>query len=215
MKLKVVFFLLVSCFACLAGNAQGYVFFLHNRFLEEHGLEEEHPEYGRTEYREMIEVFEKEGFQVISEKRKGNVNARDYALKVVKQIDSLLLKGVAAGEITVIGTSKGGYIAQYVSTLAAKPDLNFVFIGSFRDSDIENIPQINFCGNILTIYERTDEFGVSAIRRKETSSLPIGHFKEVVLNTRLKHGFLFKAMNEWMEPSIQWARQNYTLKGGK
>lgn len=196
-------------FSCKAQSEKSYIFFLHQRFLEYNSLEEVDPKYGKSEYPEILQAFEKAGFEVISEKRKGDVNAREYAVKVVKQIDSLLAMGVASNSITVIGTSKGGYIAQYVSTLAANPELNFVFIGSYTDSDIENIPQINFCGNILTIYEKSDEFGVSAFRRKETSKLRINHFKEVELNTGLGHGFLYKAMPEWIAPSVQWARQNY------
>jgi hypothetical protein len=202
---------LIFC-SCTPKAEQGYIFFLHNRFLEEHGLTETHPEYDRAEYAEIIAAFEQEGFEVISEKRGGNVNARDYALKVKAQIDSLLSAGVEPNRITVIGTSKGGYIAQYVSTLSSNPDLNFVFVASYRDSDIERIPEINFCGNILTIYEKTDDYGVSALRRKETSALQVNHFKEVELNTGLKHGFLFKSLQEWIEPSVKWAKQNYELK---
>lgn len=213
MKLKFVILLLcwMSFLPALSQEKQAYVFFLHQRFLEEHSLEEEHPEYGRSGYPDIIAAFEKEGFEVISEKRKGNINAEDYAQKVVKQIDSLLQRGVKPSEITVIGTSKGGYIAQYVSTIAGNPYLNFVFIASFRESDIENIPRINFCGNILTIYERSDEYGVSAVRRKETSALPIRRFKEIELNTGLGHGFLFRPLKDWINPSVQWAKQNYEL----
>lgn len=205
------FLLCLSFFSCFAQQDKPYLFFLHNRFLETHGLEEEEPTFGKAEYLEIIKAFEKAGFEVISEKRQGNVNASTYAGKVVQQIDSLLKKGVAPNKITVVGTSKGGYIAQYVSTLAKNPDLNFVFIGSFRESDVENIPQINFCGNILTIYEKTDPYGVSAVKRKETSGLPVTRFKEVELNTGLGHGFLFKALNEWIEPAVKWGKQNYEL----
>jgi hypothetical protein len=81
------------------------------------------------------------------------------------------------------------YIAQFVSTFAKNSDLNFVFIGSFQDSDIEEFASINFCGNILTIYEKTDIYGVTAIERKKTSKLKIKKFKEIELNTGLKHGF--------------------------
>lgn len=193
-------------------NNERFIFFLHNRFLEEHGLNEIHPEYGRTEYRAIIEEFEKNGFEVISEKRNGNTNARDYALTVINQIDSLIKNGTEPNRITVVGTSKGGYIAQYVSTLANNPNLNFVFIASFRNSDIQNIPEINYCGNILTIYEKTDPFGVSALKRKETSSCEIKHFKEIELNTGMDHGFLFKPLKEWIEPTIKWANGNYSLE---
>ena len=60
-----------------------------------------------------------------------------------------------------------------------KTDLNFVFIASFRNSDIDNIPEINYCGNILTIYEKTDSYGVSALDRKKVSSCDLKHFKEI------------------------------------
>ncbi|WP_291144777.1 dienelactone hydrolase family protein [Flavobacterium sp. UBA7680] len=190
---------------------QRCIFFFHNKFVEENDLNTPHPEYGKAEYNEILESFRKDNFIVFSEKRKKNTNASDYAEKVVKQIKTLLKKGVSPNKITVIGTSKGGYIAQYVSTYLANPDVNFVFIGCFRDVDIEEIPDINFCGNILTIYEKSDVFGVSAIKRKETSKLKINHFKEVELNTNLKHGFLYKALDEWIVPCKKWANENYDL----
>ena len=186
-----------------------FIFFLHNRFIEEHGLEELHPEYGRTEYNEIIAEFKNNGFSVISEQRNGNVNARDYAMITLAQIDSLLNNGVDAQRITVVGTSKGGYIAQYVSTLANNPDLNFVFIASFQESNLLYIPEINFCGNILTIYDQSDPFGVSAIARKEASSCEIQHFKEIELHTGLGHGFLFKPLKEWIDPTVKWANGQF------
>ena len=201
-----------TLFACGQSNDDRFIFFLHNRFLEEHGLDESHPEFGRTEYKEILREFEKSGFKVISEKRNGNVNAREYAFEIVNQIDSLISIGTDPEKITVVGTSKGGYIAQYVSTLANNSKLNFVFVASFRRSDLESIPEINYCGNILTIYEKTDPFGVSAIRRKENSTCHIKYFKEVELNTGLGHGFLFKPLKEWIEPTIKWAKGNYELK---
>ena len=146
------------------------------------------------------------------EKRKPKTNGVEYAEKVKFQIDSLIKKGVKSNDITVIGTSKGGYIAQYVSSIAKNPDLNFVFIGAYQDSDIEEISEINFCGNILTTYEKSDEYGVSAIKRKNLSKLPIKQFKEIELNTVLKHGFLYIASDDWILPCKMWAKQNYTFK---
>ncbi len=201
----------IMLFAFEIESNDRYVFFLHNRFLEEHDLHELHPEFGRTEYNEIISEFRRNGLKVISEKRNENVNARDYAIRVVTQIDSLIKIGIPPQRITVIGISKGGYIAQYVSTLANNQELNFVFIASFRDSDIQNIPEINYCGNILTIYEKSDPFGVSALERKKTSRCKIKHFKEIQLNTGMGHGFLFQPLKEWIEPTIKWANENYNL----
>ena len=79
----------------------------------------------------------------------------------------------------------------------------------FRESDINDFPEINFCGNILTIFEKSDAFGVSALSRKKTSQLKIGHFKEIALDTGLKHGFIFRPLEEWIQPSIRWAKGKY------
>ncbi|WP_400079870.1 YqiA/YcfP family alpha/beta fold hydrolase [Winogradskyella sp. R77965] len=201
-----------TLFACGNKNDDRFVFFLHNRFLETHELEESHPDFGRTEYKEILSEFEKSGLKVISEKRNGNVNAREYAQEVVKQIDSLISSGVEPNKITIVGTSKGGYIAQYVSTLINNPNLNFVFIASYRENDIQNIPDINYCGNILNIFEKSDPYGVSAIKRKENSTCDIENFKEIELNTGMGHGFLFKPLKEWIEPTIQWANGNYEME---
>ncbi|GGG50600.1 alpha/beta hydrolase [Bizionia arctica] len=215
MKILSLFIGILICstvFAFESKNDDRFIFFLHNRFIEEHELDEIHPEFGRTEYNEIISKFKKNGFKVFSEKRNGNVNAREYAVGIVNQIDSLIKSGIKASSITVVGTSKGGYIAQYVSTLANNPDLNFVFIASYRNTDIQNFPEINYCGNILTIYEASDPFGVSSLERKKTSTCSIKHFKEIELNTGLGHGFLFKPLKEWMEPTINWANGKYNVE---
>lgn len=190
---------------------QRYIFFLHNAFIEENPLNVAHPEYGRAEYNEILDSYKKDNFIVFSEIRSKNTNGAKYAKKIEKQIKALLRKDIPANHITVIGTSRGGYIAQYVSTYLANPDVNFVFIGCFRDSDLEQIPDINFCGNILTIYEKSDIYGVSAIKRKENSKCIIDHFKEIELSTGLKHGFLYKADDRWIAPSKKWANGNYEL----
>jgi hypothetical protein len=207
MKKVIHFVLFIICSNLSFG--QDYVFFLHNRFVESNPLDAMHPEYGKCGYQEIINEFKKENFTVLSEKRKANTNVKQYAKKIVSQIDSLFKKGVKPYNITVIGTSKGGYIAQYVSTYLKNPDVNFIFIGCFIETDIVDYPEINFCGNILNIYEKSDEFGNSAIKRKNTSTYKITNFKEIVLNTGLKHGFLFKPLQEWIKPCVKWARRNY------
>ncbi len=209
LKIACLIYVLNIVCSCQPKKAEKYIFFLHNRFMEEHQIDELHPSYGKMEYFEILEQFKKAGFKVISEQRKGNVNAYEYAEKITKQVDSLINNGVSPSSITVVGTSKGGYIAQYVSTIANNPDLNFVFVASFMDDDIESIPNINYCGNILTIFENTDEYGVSAIERFKSSRLSIPQFKEVELNTGLQHGFIFKPLDEWINPTIAWANGYY------
>lgn len=191
---------------------KNHIFFLHNKFIENNSLETIDPRYGKAEYEAILASFRADGFEVYSDKRAPNTDVILYARNIVTQIDSLIASGVEPSQITVIGTSKGGYIAQYVSTFAANPQLNFVFIGCYMDGDVEELPDIQFCGNILIIYEKTDPYGVSALKRKETSTLEIPRFQEIELNTGLNHGFLYKALDEWLAPCKQWARQQYTFE---
>ena len=64
----------------------------------------------------------------------------------------------------------------------------------------------------MTIYEKSDFFGVTAIKRKETSKLKINQFKEIELNTGLKHGFLYIASDEWIKPCKMWAKRKYEIQ---
>ena len=205
MKLLPLIFLLLFDNIC---SAKKHIIFLHNKFLETHTVNEVHPKYGKVQLNEINKKFKKAGFSVLINKRDSSVKPDSAVNQVIHQIDSIH-KINSKDTITVIGTSKGGYLAQIVSSKLKNPKINFVFIGCFQESDIKEYPDINFCGNILTIYEKTDPFGVSAIRRKQTSKLPIPNFKEIELNTGLNHGFLFQALDSWIFPCIKWANNNY------
>jgi|GEM_PF-142451 len=207
---------LVSLLALLAigrVSAHPHLFFLHNRFIEEYGTEADHPDHGNGHYREILVAFRAEGFIVHSEKRPPGTDVHRYARRIAAQADSLLACGVLPGDITIVGTSKGGYIAQYVSTYLANPAVNFVFIGCYRDADLQQLDDIDWCGNILTIYEASDPYGVSALDRKLSSRLEIRRFHEVELRTGLGHGFLFRPLDDWIRPTALWARQRYSEVG--
>jgi hypothetical protein len=184
-------------------RAQNYVIFLHNMFTELYPLNEVHPEYGRCEYPEIVAAFRKEGFIVLSEKRPKGTNGDAYAQKVAMQVDSLIAKGIKPSHITVIGTSKGGYIAQVASGLLKNTNINYVFIGCCDDSTA-----MHYYGNVLSIYEHSDVWH-SCKLSKDNSGNSIKHFKEIELNTGKKHGFLYHPLDEWIKPSVKWAKQDY------
>ncbi len=46
-------------------------------------------------------------------------------------------------------------------------------------------------------------------RLKEKSMHKINYFEEIELDTGLKHGFLYKALDEWIESDKKWAQRNY------
>jgi CubicO group peptidase (beta-lactamase class C family) len=189
-----------------ATETQRYVFFLHNMFLELLPLDAQHPEYGRCEYNKILQRFRNEGFNVISELRPKGTDGDVYAQKVAKQVDSLLHIGVKPTDITVVGTSKGSYIAMNVSNNLKNKDINYVFIGCCGDDMARNLPELKFYGRVLSIYEKTDVLGQSCIKFKERSS-DISQYKEIELNTGAKHGYLYKSLDGWMKPAIVWAKQ--------
>ena len=203
--------LLTLFFFCVmnASFAQKYVFYLHGRIVEEQGANAVHPDYGAYEYEAILESFRSNKFTVISEVRQKGANTKDYAAKIMAQVDSLLKKGIAPDSITIVGAAQGGRIAMYVSTFLKNEKVNFVFLAGCFPDIAENMPDIRFSGNILSIYDQTDAGGASCITIKSKSSSSVSHYKEIVINTGLHHGFLFRPIPEWMEPTIKWANGNY------
>lgn len=183
-----------------------YLFFLHNRFIESHGPADKHPSYGRAEYQEILERFRKDGFVVISEKRPENTDAKLYAVKVTGQVDSLLKTGIDPSHITIVGTSKGGYIAQYVSSLSRNPKLNFVFIGASFKDDPEDMNNLTLFGRILSITEASDTGRIDLSAQPRFKRSGLANFREITLHTGMHHGFLFKALDVWIVPAEKWAR---------
>lgn len=192
-------------------DSSRYIIFLHNKFLELEGLEGSHPEYGKVEFTKILETFRSNGFKVISEIRPKNANARVYARKASLQIDSLVDLGVNPEHITVIGTSKGGYIAMITSAILKNKKVNFVFIGCCSEEDVLDNSYLNFCGHILSIYEKSDNT-ITCSKLMKLSTNKISSFSEIELNTGLKHGYLYKAMNEWLEPSMAFAKSTTKQK---
>ena len=188
-------------------DSRRYLIFLHNKFVEDHGPLEKHPSYGRAEYQEILSHFKNDGFIVMSEKREKNTDVKVYAEKVTAQIDSLLHSGIKPTNITVVGTSKGGYIAQYVCSLSKNNELNFVFIGSSFKDDLQGEDDIQqLYGRILSITEASDTGNVKLSEQTRCKNSHLTNFKELILHTGLHHGFLFKALDLWMGPTEKWAR---------
>lgn len=182
-----------------------YIFFLHNKFLEEHPSDEAHPKYGIVEYEKVLHQLKDSGNVILFEKRKPNTDPAVYARKIKKQIDRLVKKGVKAENITVVGTSQGGYIAQYISYYEKNPELKFVFIGaSFKDDSLEKDENFRLYGKILSITEKTDDGHVPLSQEQRFIRSDIKDFKEIELNTGLNHGFLFKALDAWILPTKEW-----------
>jgi hypothetical protein len=107
----------------------------------------------------------------------------------------------------VAGTSKGGFITMFTSGILKNPDINYVLIGCCEEGSLTD-DSVHLYGNILSIYEKSDRFH-SCQKQKAKKGNNVKRFKEIELNTGLKHGFLYKAMDEWIVPASKWAKGNY------
>jgi hypothetical protein len=191
--------------------AQHYLFSLHGKIVEDQGAHayDSVNGFGAYQYEDICNAFRNQEFTVITEYRKHNTDVKEYAHKVAGQVDSLLHLGVKPAEISVLGASKGALIAMLVCSYVKNPAINFIFLSSCNDYVYNGMPEINFCGNILSIYEKSDVANQSCERFKNRSELQVPHFKEVALNTGLRHGYLYKPLPEWVKPAAKWAKGNY------
>jgi hypothetical protein len=185
-----------------------YLFYIHGKIVEDQGLPAVSPEYGVYEYEAILEKFKSYGFSVISEQRPKNADVDLYARMTSKQINLLLEANVPPQNITIVGASKGAYIAGTVSSLLKNDGVNYVLLGACSGEMIDYWKQnrMYLYGNILAIYDSVDGYASSC---KELFTFSegkgIARHDEVILHTGLGHGILYQPMDEWMVPLAQFA----------
>ncbi|HEX7295901.1 MAG TPA: hypothetical protein VF251_09140 [Pyrinomonadaceae bacterium] len=181
-----------------------YVLYLPGRIVEPENTRPVSPKYGAYEYEQIVQTFKKSGFKVISEARNHDTDVERYAATVADEIRGLLIGGVPAKHITVVGASQGSWIAMLTSTYLKNRDVNFVFLAACS-ADPGFLKLVDLHGKILSIYERTDLAQSCHEFRKDATGVKA--WKEIEVNTGLKHGFLFRPISEWVEPTIAWAQR--------
>jgi hypothetical protein len=187
-----------------------YMFYLHGKIIEDQGIPAISPDFGEYRYEEILEVLRSHGFVVISEQRSRNADGVDHARRVSDQIDTLLASGVPAGSITVVGASKGAAIAILVSSLVADPAVNYVLLGACNPPTIEELERenVSLSGNVLAIHDFADNYAGSCedlFARSEGKGL--SHHSELVLEVGTGHGVLYGPLPEWVDPTVEWARE--------
>ncbi len=167
------------------------------------------PRFGIYEYEKILETFRQNGFIVISEARKQSSELEPYATTVAGHIDRLLKGGVPPQQITIVGASQGAWIAMLASTSLKNQKLNFVLLGSCAADD-GLLKIVDLHGNVLFISERTDLPG--SCERFRADATGLSGYKFLEINTGQKHGFLFRPMEEWIRPTIDWAQRKSIAK---
>jgi hypothetical protein len=194
----------------LAASGRGqttprYIIYLHARIVEEEGRHPTSPDFGTYEYDAILDSLRRAGFVVLSDQRPPRTDSDSFATHVAQQVDSLLRLGVSPQAITVIGFSKGGWIAILASSRLQNRAISFVFMGAcgpwaFQRSDL------HVTGRLLSLYETSDSLGVSCAPMFARRS-PGSQVREMALSLGLRHGTFFKPRSAWLDPATAWAQR--------
>jgi len=182
-----------------------YLYYLHGAIVEEKGIRPVSEQWGVYEYEKILETFREEGFVVDSEARPSGTDPVRYARKLAERIRASIDSGVAAERITVVGASKGAIIAMLTSTYLEEQEVGFVTVAACNDWVFDNI-DFDLHGRILSIYEESDERNGSCREEYLRRSHGISRFEEIMVSTGLGHGVLYRPIDEWVGPSVDWAR---------
>jgi len=176
-----------------------HVFYLHGMIIELQGIHAVSDQFGPYEYTNIIDALKATGAKVHAEVRTEKTDFYEFGKKISKEIDELIAKGVSPTDITVIGASKGGLIAMYISDLNIN-NVNYVLLGSSSDYAQKTFDW-NLHGNILGIYEKSDVVASNNYQYWIDKSTNASSFKQLQINTGLGHGFLYTPNKAWMDPA--------------
>lgn len=185
-------------------GARHYIIYAHAKIVESEGRRPTDPAFGVYEYDAILDTMRQAGFEVLSDQRGPNASSDSAGSRIAHQVDSLLALGVAPDDITVIGFSKGGWIAILASSKLQNPKLGFVFMGAC--GPWSNDPaDLHVSGRMLSLIETSDTLGVSCapmFARKSAGSVS----REMALSLGLGHGTFFQPRAAWLAPALAWAR---------
>lgn len=190
--------------------AKSYLFYLHGKIIEDQGLPAISPDFGEYEYAGILAKLSGYGFVVISEVRPKNTDGLEYANKIAVQVKALLQAGVPAKNITIVGASQGAGIAILISDLLENKDLNFVILAICAADTVQEFiqNQIILYGNVLSIYDSSDKLAGSCQKLFSASeSKGISRYAEIMLKIGTGHGILYKPLDDWIMPTVEWARK--------
>ena len=208
--------LLVACLALvpLAASADDkdkpHLLYLHGRIVQEQqDRRPKHAQFGYYELDQIIDTFQKRGFVVSSELRPKGQTIAAAAGQVIDEVHGLIASGVPARRITVLGASMGSTIALVASLKLRNAELNFAVLGTCLAL---NVPLLvaehghGPIGHLLAIREKSDEsVEPCPAWTDDLSTRKRLVVREIVLDTGLRHGFLYRPLPEWVDPVVEWS----------
>ena len=196
-----ILFLLFHC-TSLSPLEETHLFYLHGRIIEVQGIDAVHETFGKYYYREIIDSLTPLATHIHHEIRTQETDFYEFAHHISHAIDSLIAQGIPPAHITVMGASKGGVMAMYISSINDHP-INYVFLAANNDY-IETEYDWVLKGNILGIYEQSDSLAGKGYAYWQKRKHETDRIQEVKLDTGLGHGIIYRPLGEWLDPVKQW-----------
>ncbi len=179
-----------------------HIFYLHGMIIEVQGINAESEEFGPYKYEDILDSLEATGARVHSEVRTTNTDFNTFSEKISAQINALIQDGIQPHDISVIGASKGAMMAMAISSLNKQP-VNYILLGG-NSEQTEQSFDWKLHGSILGIYEKSDLIAGKDYSYWIARSPEARVFQQLQLNTGLGHGFLYRPIEEWLGPALEW-----------
>jgi len=189
------------------GPSVRHLIYLHGRIVQaEQSRRPVHPRFGPYELDAILETLREAGFEVTGEVRPKAATVSESADRVVRQVRALLVAGVPADHVSVVGASMGAGIALLASVRLQEPGVRFSLLGlclSKSTRALEAEEGRGPRGRILSIREGSDDFTEPCPAWEgDEASLTV---REIRLQTGLAHGFLYRPLPQWVKPVVEWS----------
>jgi hypothetical protein len=179
-----------------------YVIYSHGLIVEGTDPKPISPKYGQYDFPAIKQaLFSEGGFNLIAYQRPKNTDFDGYVVTLKSWVKRLLDAGVRPSRISLVGFSRGGQTTAYASSDLAAAGINTALLAICTDGDFARDPPLVLGGNLLSIYETSDELGSC---NKLATRSHLASFKEVAISTGKKHGAFFQPLPDWVKPLKAW-----------
>ena len=211
-RLKILFYstLLILTIGCQCAFAQIHIYYLHGKINEEQGRNAVSEKFGKFEIDEILKQLNVNNSVIHCEIRSKDTDVKIYATKISREIDSLINSGIPPKNITIVGASKGAIIAMNISNIN-KHNINYVFLAGNNDYQEKN-NDWKFHGQILCIYDLSDDIAGKNYNYWKEKPNYSTIFEQLEIKTNLGHGFLYKPLKEWINPTKEWIKNQSLSK---
>jgi hypothetical protein len=181
--------------------SERYVAYSHGMIVEEDDPKPISPSYGQYDFPAIKQaLFNGGGFNLIAYHRPKSLDDT-YVDTLKSWVRRLLDAGVKPSRITLVGFSRGAQLTALASSDLASVGINTALLAICEDGDVSQSSGLILGGNLLSIYERSDELAPCG---KLVARSHLKSFKEVAISTGKKHGAFFQPLPQWLLPLKAW-----------